>query len=51
MIEEPRSQDTERDEQQKLLPALTQPDHLRWWELQLGVAVPDRLYTEATTGP
>jgi hypothetical protein len=50
MVEEPRSQETEKDEQ-PLLPVLAQPDEQHWWELQLGVAVPDRLYTEAVTGP
>lgn len=39
MNEEPRSQQVERDEQQHLLPALAQPDELRWWELQLGVGL------------
>lgn len=50
MVEEPRSEDVDKPEE-RLLPILAQPDEQRWWELQLGVILPDRLYTETATGP
>jgi hypothetical protein len=37
--EKPRTEASEEDEQSPLLPALVQPDELRWWELQLGVGL------------
>ena len=49
MVEEPRSEEIE-DSEPCLLPALPQPDEHRWWELQLGLTLPDRLYTETATG-
>jgi len=39
VAEEPRTEDAEEDEK-PLLPVLRQPDELRWWELQLGFALP-----------
>jgi hypothetical protein len=48
--EEPRTEETEEDEQRVLLPVRMQPDELRWWELQLGVRLLDGLYTESATG-
>ncbi len=50
MSEKPRTEASEEDEQRPLLPVLAQPDELRWWELQLGVRLLDRLYTEVPTG-
>jgi hypothetical protein len=48
--EEPRTEEPAEDEQQ-LLPAPALAEDLRWWELQLGVRLLDRLYTESATGP
>jgi hypothetical protein len=31
-------------------PPPPQPNELRWWELQLGFALPKGLYTDTTTG-
>jgi hypothetical protein len=50
VVEEPRSEDVEEPEK-CLLPMLSQPDEHRWWELQLGLPLPNRLYTESSTGP
>jgi hypothetical protein len=50
VVEKPQPQEIE-DEEPPLLPAFAQPDETRWWELQLGFALPKGLYTEATTGP
>lgn len=50
MSEEPRPEEVETDEK-RLLPAATPPDEVRWWELQLGFALPKGLYTEIPTGP
>ncbi len=41
----------EREEREKPPPAVAQqPDERRWWELQLGFALPKGLYTESPTG-
>jgi hypothetical protein len=50
VVEEPHPQEIE-DEEPPLLPAFAQPDEARWWELQLGFALPSGLYTETATGP
>ncbi len=41
----------EAEEREKRVPASPSPDELHWWELQLGFALPNALYTEVATGP
>ena len=50
MSEEQRPEEVKEPEPEERLPVVPPPDERRWWELQLGVRLRDRLYTGDRSG-